>query len=614
MFKIILSILFIIGSILPCLLKPSYDHSTQNGIGECNILFLAFTNHFILFSLLLLSIFLFFYYRKSIFKKTSYSVFCRLFFLSLITVLFLNLTNLSNYNLLIPVSTLVLTSLFCLSRILGRISSASILTFILFIALTTNIFAHLGIQITDQIMMEIIEASWSDARHFLSLSNCLLLILFFAISATISFCYLWVSRGQKKSTLFSFGVFLLTISCIQSSCIDIFPQKEYLYKWPMGSTYAFFAHIKHAINLSNKTESLFHNVPPKEEIQATSKTADRDSGVICILHIGESLRADRLSLNGWKNNTSPWLQEQDLINFPHCISSAWTTDIALIPMLTNSRRAHTDISDIQNIPTSGSIMDYFSTIGFHTTALWAQSYEKSTRTFLIDKEVEFFSRAAEKKMLRFTESHKLIPIILDSINNQQDESQFIIINNYGSHMPFSEYDHKNPPFTPVKELNPPLDLPSLHPEMEIYYNNAYDNTVHWTDDFIKNILEPLKGKPYVYVYMSDHGELLGDTGDWLRGAINFENYFIDSNACKVPFIVIASPEFETLNPRFHENLNQLRLHQQMLIGHEHLFHTLLGLFDIKTKDYDSSLDLCSPNVKPYTGPQPKLEESDKQTE
>ena len=42
----------------------------------------------------------------------------------------------------------------------------------------------------------------------------------------------------------------------------------------------------------------------------------------------------------------------------------------------------------------------------------------------------------------------------------------------------------------------------------------------------------------------------------------------------------------------------------MQIGHEHYFHTLLGLVGLQTPYYNAELDLCSPSAKPYDGPAP----------
>jgi lipid A ethanolaminephosphotransferase len=164
------------------------------------------------------------------------------------------------------------------------------------------------------------------------------------------------------------------------------------------------------------------------------------------------------------------------------------------------------------------------------------------------------------------------------------------------------YNQKNPPFTP--------SLHVLEPD-ERYakdVRNAYDNTVHYTDQFVYRVLQQLEGRPFVYVYVSDHGEYLGDyDGTWGRGrASSNRNFFFRSQGgAGVCAFAVASPEYEQLNPQFAQAVAQLKESRRMTIGHEHFFHTLLGLVGMKTPYYNAELDLCSPEAKPYSGPEPE---------
>ena len=72
--------------------------------------------------------------------------------------------------------------------------------------------------------------------------------------------------------------------------------------------------------------------------------------------------------------------------------------------------------------------------------------------------------------------------------------------------------------------------------------------------------------------------------------------------------VLYSPEFAALRPHFNKSLEQLRANSRLTVAHEHIFHTLLGLFGVTTPYYDGTLDLTSPAVQSYTGPQPPRQE------
>ena len=72
---------------------------------------------------------------------------------------------------------------------------------------------------------------------------------------------------------------------------------------------------------------------------------------------------------------------------------------------------------------------------------------------------------------------------------------------------------------------------------------------------------------------------------------------------------LYSPEFERLHPHFSGVLTRLRENSRLAVAHEHIFHTLLGIFGLKTPYHDASLDLTTPDVQPYSGMQPPVHEN-----
>ena len=87
------------------------------------------------------------------------------------------------------------------------------------------------------------------------------------------------------------------------------------------------------------------------------------------------------------------------------------------------------------------------------------------------------------------------------------------------------------------------------------------------------------------LYVSDHGESLGENGLYLHG---------------VPYAI--APDVQTHVPMLlwpsdglvvGQALDLACLHDRALqpASHDHLFHTLLGLFDVTTALYEPSLDL-----------------------
>ncbi len=317
---------------------------------------------------------------------------------------------------------------------------------------------------------------------------------------------------------------------------------------------------------------------------------------VTVAALGESLRADRMSINGYVRDTTPWLRQcPDVVNFPYCVSAAFSTCDAQPVILTNARRCLVGGErDMQ--PTTGSVFELFAKHGFPVYSFfWA----RRSLEVRFHKVVEMLARISVDKFYADGLPLSSLPKMKHVLESNPGQNLLLYINNEGSHVPFQFFDRETAPFAPwAKDFSSPAAQ-----AQEV--NNAYDATVHYTDKFFREVAEMLKGRPFVYFYVSDHGEVLGDGGKWGRGAFGEDNaLYHKSPACMVGMFVICSPEFCRLHPHFAEAVRQLRAHANLVVGHEHVFHTLLGLIGIRTPYYDATLDLCSPEVRPYAGPRP----------
>ena len=211
------------------------------------------------------------------------------------------------------------------------------------------------------------------------------------------------------------------------------------------------------------------------------------------------------------------------------------------------------------------------------------------------------TKACEERFYTVDDVMESVEQIKTCLANAGGRNLFILINNEGSHTPFYMYDQANPPFTPSMHV--------LNPSAQYADDvcNAYDNTIHYNDLFVHRVLQLLEGRPYVYLYMSDHGEYLGDYGGtWGRSRLGVDKkMFHATRASAVGAFAVCSPEYEEMAPYFAQAARHMKDSTKMTIGHEHLFHTLLGIVGIKSPYYDSTLDLCSGEAQPYTGPQPQ---------
>jgi lipid A ethanolaminephosphotransferase len=127
--------------------------------------------------------------------------------------------------------------------------------------------------------------------------------------------------------------------------------------------------------------------------------------------------------------------------------------------------------------------------------------------------------------------------------------------------------------------------------------NAYDNTIVYTDHVLARLIEVLSGAANHGVdagmlYVSDHGESLGERNMYLHGM----PYAIAPEAqIHVPMVTWLSPSMrETMGV----DQSCLVNHAAQRVSHDNLFHSVLGLMDVKTSVYDPSLDLFAACRRP----------------
>lgn len=446
-------------------------------------------------------------------------------------------------------------------------------------------------------------------KSVLGLVLCLLLI-----GAFLHAVHRVLKREKSFSLMItSFLILLASIAARELTYPLQFRQSNDLITWPIGTCRNLSKISSDALSLNRHLLLTVENLPSPASKPTSISTLQGNEGVICLLHIGESVRADRLSINGYTRDTTPWLRtQQRIINFPHCVASSAYTFNAVPTILTNARRHILFDTNPQTRATCGSVADLFSANHFRSffhmhdrpSGSAARENAENNMDSLFGKLMKSLCSSADD-MIRVTTPIIEQPThIKELIDKTPGENLFIIINNVGSHYPYEMYDLNNPVFTPSSP-EAYHKSPQTDPLAAEQQQGAYDNTIHYMDEFIRRLLTNLSDKPVLYLYVSDHGEYLGHDGKWGRAYMGAkETEFYKTSGCKVPLFIYTTPAFEELHPHFKNAITQLNKNTDVYTGHEHVFHTLLGIFGIQSEYYNKNLDLSNPEVLPYTGPNP----------
>ncbi len=454
-----------------------------------------------------------------------------------------------------------------------------------------------GTRINSLVVAETLEASEEEVLGYLSSSNILVAVGILACSVVLC-AIVWRALRKRSNclALINVGFLFVLMASLFSLCIPSERRTRDI-SWPVSEVYDLTAAW---------SEAIFHNHATIRQVEALSSPTEQPSslhtlrggeGVTLVIHIGESVRADRLSINGYERDTTPFLRScPHLINFPNCISVACDTCQAQISILTDARRDIYEKNPAMQ-PHTGSVLELFAAHGFRVCSFFGRRIATHLK---YDRVVRLLTRCDSERYHAPGSPWTTVPQIADSLRRApRGQNSLIFINNEGSHTPFSHYDKEHPPFLPAC---PSFENPA---DNAVSVNNAYDNTVHYTDEFIRRVTHLLAGRPWLYLYISDHGEYLGHDGIWGRAALGESGRdYHSTTGCRVAMFFLYSPEFEQLHPHFAQALRSLRSHSHLLVGQEHIFHTLLGLFDLRTPWYNPDLDLSSPSPQPYQGPKP----------
>lgn len=158
----------------------------------------------------------------------------------------------------------------------------------------------------------------------------------------------------------------------------------------------------------------------------------------------------------------------------------------------------------------------------------------------------------------------------------------IVLHQMGNHGPayYKRYPKAFEKFTPACQTNELSDC-SLD---EI--NNAYDNAILYTDYFLSKTIELLKQNDDHFetamLYVSDHGESLGENGMYLHGMPNF---IAPDTQRKVPVIMWIGKNFDEIS------FDDLNAKKHQPFTHDNIFHTLLGLMEVECNVYDAKMSL-----------------------
>jgi len=160
----------------------------------------------------------------------------------------------------------------------------------------------------------------------------------------------------------------------------------------------------------------------------------------------------------------------------------------------------------------------------------------------------------------------------------------VVLHQMGSHGPAY---HKRTPKA-FKVFQPECTQTSLAACSLEEVRNAYDNTIVYTDHFLARTIDWLRARADrttpALLYVSDHGESLGENNLYLHG---LPYAVAPQTQTRVPWITWLSSDFEGWRG---SRIACLQRERERALSHDHLFHSVLGLMGVGTEVYQRELD------------------------
>lgn len=340
---------------------------------------------------------------------------------------------------------------------------------------------------------------------------------------------------------------------------------------PIASTIQYVSHV-----YKNRTIVM---QPLGVDARQTLTQLPAGKKLVTVVVVGETARAQNFSLNGYARETNPELKQQGVIAFTNTTSCGTETSVSVPCMFSPFTREDYSSTKFRG---SENLMDVLKHAGVQTS--W---YENNTGSKGVAERIKLIDlQGAQDK--RYCEGGECLDqILIDSLSKELSETTgnaTIVLHMTGSHGPayYRRYPAEYAGFKPDCRSN---DFAKCSQEEIV---NAYDNSILYTDHILSEVIDLLKAHEDKFasamIYMSDHGESLGEDGLYLHAA----PYFIaPSQQTHIPFITWFAPEYAADTGL---NADCLRKTTAEPSSHDNLFHTVLGMMAVKTSVYDQKLD------------------------
>lgn len=457
-------------------------------------------------------------------------------------------------------------------------------TLVFLSAIVCYAISNYGIIVDYGMVENMAESSTSEAFTYLNLSAFVYIILLTITPLLILSKVNSPTNGLKvsinnriKLIVSALLIFIIIFFSLYSSYASVNRNNRDLAKYivPIPTLISSYKYIKRNYFYAPTVFKILDTDPEIMPLQNTDKN-------IVVMVVGETARAKNFSLNGYPKPTNEYTEQFNIHSFDQMYSCGTATAVSvpcMFSFLTKEEFNKQSASSQQNL------LDIAKLAG--VDVLWVDNNEgckgvcKRVKTINIDK--------SEKNSLcdgDYCYDEVLLSQLDKKLTNLSHQTTLIVLHLMGSHGPtyYRRYPKEFATFLPDC---PQSDIQNCTSEQLV---NTYDNTIHYSDYVIAEVIHKLErfSKKTILtvnaemIYVSDHGESLGENGLYLHG---FPYAIAPAEQTHIPMLFWSNNLPKDFNNNCFKNSTQLAL------NHDNIFHSMLSLLKVKSSTYQPQFDI-----------------------
>jgi len=440
---------------------------------------------------------------------------------------------------------------------------------ILVTAVSAYYMDQFGVVIDADMLQNVLQTNTNEALDLLSLELIARIVLLGVLPVICIWRapYVQCSRkaglGQRTKTMVAALIMLLVNLAVFNSQYASFFREYRSIRYYANPIFPIHALTKTVASALKK-----HNSDTLVELQADPKKPLNDPAhELVILVVGETARSDHFSLNGYTRNTNPLLaQEERLMSFGNIESCGTSTAVSVPCMFAISDRKNFDGDEANR---TENVLDVLTEADI--SVLWRDNNSSSKGVATRVQYQDFKSPTTNSLCDPECRDEGMLDGLQEYIDSQTGDI-LIVLHQMGSHGPayYKRYPDAFHRYQPACRSNILSDCS----DEEII--NAYDNTILYTDYFLSKVISLLKANSNTYetamIYVSDHGESLGEFGIYLHG---LPRVIAPDTQLSVPLIIWAGASSDV-------DIDATLKNTDKPSSHDALSSTLLGIFEVSS--------------------------------